>query len=247
MRTAAILPIKGLTDAKTRLAGALGSGSRQALAQAMFVDVLAALRRVPELDAIVVVTSDERALGAARVGGVVAVDDAGAVGHSAAALVGIAHARAEGAERVLLVPGDTPLLDPAEVSRLLRATADGPGVAVVPDRAGTGTNALVLAPPDAIEPSFGPGSRDRHVAAARAAGTRCRVVSVPTLLHDVDTAEDLADLAAVLSERRGSAPMTRGALNQLGRSRASGRSSGARPPRERRPAADNVRVIGAPR
>ena len=93
-------------------------------------------------------------------------------------------------------------------------------VAIVPDRHGTGTNALLLAPPDAIAPSFGPGSFERHVAAARDAGVAYAVERVPTLMFDVDTPDDLADLSGVLDECRGHAPSTRGALRQLDRSRA---------------------------
>jgi 2-phospho-L-lactate/phosphoenolpyruvate guanylyltransferase len=218
MSTIAILPVKSFGAAKQRLAPALGSGSRQALAQAMFSDVLASLRRVPGLDSVAVVTADRVAEAAARGERVRVLRDTEQSGQSAAASIGIRYALASGFERVLLVPGDTPLLDPGEVAELL---ARGDSVSIVPDRHGTGTNALVLAPPDAIEPSFGPGSRARHVAAAEAAGLPHAVEEVPTLMLDVDTREDLAVLEATLAERRGQAPSTRGALRQLGRSRAS--------------------------
>ena len=92
---------------------------------------------------------------------------------------------------------------------------------IVPDRHGEGTNALLLSPPDAIEPSFGPGSLARHVAAAEAAGVAHAVERMPTLMIDVDTGDDLAELMAILEGRRGQAPSTRGALRQLDRSRAS--------------------------
>jgi len=88
----------------------------------------------------------------------------------------------------------------------------------VGDRHGTGTNALVLSPPDAIKPSFGPDSLARHTAAAEAAGLPHRVEDVPSLAHDVDTPEDLAALAALLTETRLGAARTRGALRQLERS-----------------------------
>ena len=77
-----------------------------------------------------------------------------------------------GATRVLLVPGDCPALDPAELDELLE-DAEGvatPDVVVVPDRHGDGTNALLLTPPDAIQPAFGPGSRERHERLAQEAG-----------------------------------------------------------------------------
>ena len=83
-------------------------------------------------------------------------------------------------------------------------------VAIVPDRHGTGTNALLLAPPDVIAPSFGPGSFDRHVAAARDAGVEYAVARISALMFDVDTPDDLADLSAALDERRGQAASTRG-------------------------------------
>jgi 2-phospho-L-lactate/phosphoenolpyruvate guanylyltransferase len=217
MKTLAILPVKSFGDAKQRLAPALGAGSRQALAQAMFLDVLAALRRVSALDSVTVVTSDPVAEEAARGERVRVLRDDQEAGQSAAALIGIREALADGFERVLLVPGDTPLLDPGEVAGLLAARRP---VSIVPDRHGSGTNALVLVPPDAIEPSFGPGSLARHVTAAADAGLAHAVEEVPTLMLDVDTGDDLAALSGALAGRRGQAPSTRGALRQLDRSRA---------------------------
>jgi 2-phospho-L-lactate guanylyltransferase len=216
MRTLAILPVKSFGAAKQRLSPELGSGSRQALAQAMFTDVLTSLRRVDGLDSVAVVTGDPVADAAARGERVLVLRDTEQAGQSAAAAIGIAHALAEGFERVLLVPGDTPLLDPSEVAALLALPRR---ISIVPDRHGTGTNALVLRPPDAIEPSFGPGSLERHVALAAEAGVSSAVAEVPTLMLDVDTGADLSALIAALGERRGQAPSTRGALRQLERSR----------------------------
>ena len=126
---------------------------------------------------------------------------------------GIAAARERGAERVLAVPGDCPALDPGEVGALL-ARERGPGVVIVPDRHGSGTNALLLAPPDAIAPSFGVGSFARHAARARAAGAAIRVARLPSLELDVDTPEDLAALRDALSATTG-ARRTRAVLGGL--------------------------------
>ncbi len=214
MRTLAILPVKSFGAAKQRLAEALPAGARQALAQAMFTDVLNALRRTPGIDGIVVVTADRAAEAAASGDRVRVLHDSAEAGQSEAALIGIRHALEEGCERVVLVPGDTPLVQPGELAGLVSATR---GVVIVADRHGTGTNALVLSPPDAIEPSFGPGSFERHVAAADAADIPHRVEELRTLALDVDTPADLAELAAELEVRRGHAPSTRGALAQLDR------------------------------
>jgi 2-phospho-L-lactate/phosphoenolpyruvate guanylyltransferase len=225
MRTIAILPVKSFGAAKQRLSDALGGGARQALAQAMFADVLTSLRHVDGVDEIAVVTRDRTAEAAALASGATVVWDHEEAGQTRAALTGIAHAGAHGFERALLVPGDTPLVDAGELAALLgRAEADELDVVVVPDRHGEGTNALLLRPPDAIEPSFGPGSRERHEQAAATAGVSCGVDPLPSLVVDVDTPEDLSELATLVEERHGVAAQTQGALRQLDRSRA-------RPPR----------------
>jgi 2-phospho-L-lactate guanylyltransferase len=137
MSTIAILPVKSFGAAKQRLAPALGAGSRQALAQAMFSDVLASLRRVPGLDAVAVVTGDAVAEAAAVGERVEVLRDTEQTGQSAAALIGIRHAQSLGFERVLLVPADTPLLDPGEIASLLRrAREEQLAAVIVPDRHG---------------------------------------------------------------------------------------------------------------
>ena len=99
----------------------------------------------------------------------------------------------------------------------MRCERDEIAVAIVPDRHGTGTNALAIAPPDAFAPSFGPGSLERHVSAARDAGLVHRVEPVPSLALDVDTPEDLAARWALRDSSRRGAGRTRGALAQLER------------------------------
>jgi 2-phospho-L-lactate guanylyltransferase len=209
--------VKSFDAAKQRLADMLGTGSRKALAQAMFADVLSTLRRVPGLDQVVVVTADRAAESAAAGEGVVVLHDSVQAGQSEAALLGIRHVMDAGYDRVLLVPGDTPLIQPGELAGLIAGTR---ALVIVPDRHGTGTNALVLSPPDAILPDFGPDSFARHMAAAEAAGVPHRAAEVAGLALDVDTPEDLAELAAALEGRRGQAPSTRGALRQLARAGA---------------------------
>jgi 2-phospho-L-lactate/phosphoenolpyruvate guanylyltransferase len=215
--TVAVLPVKRFDDAKQRLDAALSPGTRRVLAEAMLADVLTALRRCVSVDRVVVVTSESGAEALARAYAADAIDDPPEPGHSPAAARGVAWALEGGARRALLVPGDCPALDPGEVDDLLAARVGASDVTVVPDRHGSGTNALVLTPPAAIAPSFGPGSRARHEAAARAAGVPCTVAEPPSLVLDVDTAEDLEALRAALAAATGGAAHTRGLLARLGR------------------------------
>ncbi len=229
MRTAAILPVKSFARAKRRLSATVEEDLRLALAAAMVADVLAALAATEAIAATFLVTREQRAGTAARASGAIVIEDVSESGQSAAAALGVRRAVAEGFERVLCVPGDCPALDPAELAGLLsgqvRREAE---VVVLPDRHGTGTNGLLLAPPEAIGPSFGPGSCERHVALAAAVGVRCRVEPLPSLSLDVDTGDDLAALREALAGIEGRAPRTRAVLEASARGPAD-RSLATRP------------------
>jgi 2-phospho-L-lactate guanylyltransferase len=192
MRTCAVLPVKRFDDAKH------------------------GLRRAQGVDKVIVVTGESGAEALARAYDAESIPDDDR-GHSHAARSGVDWALERDYDRVLLVPGDCPALDPNEVDELVRTGMSAPDVVIVPDRHGEGTNALLLAPPDAIAPSFGPGSRARHEQAAEAAGARWRIAEPRSLVLDVDTAEDLAALRAALDARTGGAAHTRGLLARLDR------------------------------
>lgn len=214
MRTVAVLPVKTFSRAKHRLSEGVGAPDRRELAEAMAADVLDALARSEALDGIVVVTAEPAAAAAAREVGARVVHDDREAGQSVAAATGVREAVAGGAERALLVPGDCPALDPGDVSALLGGPV-GPSVVIVPDRHGSGTNALLLTPPAAIAPSFGPGSFARHAARGRAAGLSVNVADLPSLSLDVDTPGDLEALAAALATRAGGARRTRELIARL--------------------------------
>jgi 2-phospho-L-lactate/phosphoenolpyruvate guanylyltransferase len=214
VNTYAILPVKRFERAKQRLGGTLSDGSRWALAEAMVTDVLVALRRAKSVDHVLVVTCEPRAESIAIGWGADVVPDREERSHSNAATLGIREAVERGATRVLLVPGDCPSLDASEVDELLGSM---PGVIVVPDRHGTGTNALVLDPPGAIAPGFGPGSCERHLDRAHEAGVHVEIQHTPSLMLDVDTGEDLEALQEALAASTGGAAHTRGMLARLGR------------------------------
>ena len=214
MRTAAILPVKSFALAKTRLGGSVAETLRAELARAMVADVLLALSETEAIAQTIVVTREDSVATAARRQGALVVRDASEEGQSAAVALGIERALVEGIERVLCIPGDCPALDPAELETLLADGAGEPGVVIVPDRHGTGTNGLLLTPPDAIAPSFGPGSCERHRALALAAGVSCRLEEPSSLLLDIDTGADLAALRRRLAGGGGRASRTRAVLGE---------------------------------
>ena len=219
MRTAAILPVKRFSAAKSRLgASGVAETLRQRLARAMVADVLQALSQMGSIELTIVVTRERTLAELAAEHGALLLADTVEDGQSAAVALGVRRALGDGIERVLCIPGDCPALDPAELDALLAAAdaraSEGAEVTIVPDRHGTGTNGLLLAPPDAIQPAFGPGSCERHASLARAAGVRCEIERPASLLLDVDTGADLAALQDRLGQTRAAAVRTRAVLGQ---------------------------------
>jgi 2-phospho-L-lactate/phosphoenolpyruvate guanylyltransferase len=215
MRTAAILPVKRFSSAKQRLGASVADPLRADLTRAMVGDVLAALHDCRTIECTIVVTSERSVAVAASEQGAIVVHDDAEASQSAAVALGVERALAEGVERVLCVPGDCPALDPAELQALLDLErADRPMVVIVPDRHGTGTNGLLLTPPDAIAPSFGPGSCERHRSLAHDAAAILHVERPQSLLLDIDTGEDLAVLRERLAGEHERAPRTRAVLER---------------------------------
>jgi 2-phospho-L-lactate guanylyltransferase len=211
LRTTAIVPVKRFREAKQRLAAGVEGERRVAIAAAMLQDVLEAIAETRAIGRTIVVSGDPLAEEIAAAASAEVVPDPSDEGHVEAALAGIARAEAEGAGRVVLLPGDCPLLEPRELEGLLTGIPES-YVAIVPDRHGEGTNALVLSPPGAIRPAFGEGSRARHVDAARAAGIPFAVEELASLALDLDTPADLVALTRELEARRGTASRTARAL-----------------------------------
>jgi 2-phospho-L-lactate/phosphoenolpyruvate guanylyltransferase len=211
LKATAVLPVKRFGAAKQRLAAGIDDERRTAAVAAMLEDVLEAIGEARSIERTIVVTGEAAAADLATSAGAEVLPDPDQGGHSGAALAGVARALELGAGCVVLLPGDCPLLDPRELERLLTGMPER-FVAVVPDRHGTGTNALALAPPEAIRPAFGEGSCARHVAAAREAGVPYAVEQLASLALDLDTPADVVALTRVLAEQPGRAKRTARAL-----------------------------------
>ncbi len=193
MRATAVVPVKRFGDAKRRLGAGIDDERRVALVAAMLEDTLEAIEGARSIERTIVVSGDPRAQEIVASSTAEVLPDPADEGHVVAALAGIARAEVDDASCVALLPGDCPLLDPKELDKLLTGIPSS-FVTVVPDRHGTGTNALVLSPPDAIRPAFGEGSCARHVAAAREADIPFAVEKLSSLALDLDTPADVIAL-----------------------------------------------------
>lgn len=214
----AIVPVRGLGDGKERLGQALDAEERETLVVGMLLETLAVLRRFPLVARVHLVSRDDSLLSlAAREGAAALAEDR--PGDLNAALRSARQAaRDDGATALLYISADLPLLSEAALSVLLDAAdaalAAGhgrPAVVIAPADVGGGTNALLVCPPTAIEPSFGPASLEAHLRAAAAAEASLQLVPEPALGFDLDTPADLerldtARLVALLE--RGSAALS---------------------------------------
>lgn len=217
-KTVAILPVKRFDRAKQRLKDHLPIELRCELAAAMVGDVLEAVGNANLLDGVAVVTHEPFALENAATIGATVIDDSSVRTHSAAAWLGIKYAIAAGFDRVLLLAGDCPLLQSADIDSLLHdgSVPAGRHVVVMPDRHLTGTNALLLTPPDIIAPAFGPGSANRHVELAINQQASVSMTRIAALEFDVDTEDDLTALQNEIARCQTAAIRTQGVLVKLG-------------------------------
>jgi 2-phospho-L-lactate guanylyltransferase len=185
--------VKGFAGAKARLAPALSPGERATLARAMAVHTMGVVA-ASGIGPVYVVTNDRDVSDLAAARGLGVLHDDGYDHSSAMRAVG-ARAMAAGADRLVTLAADLPLLTPGDVVALCETVAPGTFV-IGPDRAGTGTNAIAVDAPT-FPFSFGPGSRERHITIADELGLRVIVLEREGLALDVDEPTDLDHLAAL--------------------------------------------------
>lgn len=201
--TLAVVPMQRLELAKSRLAGRLTHDERRDLVITLLAHVLDALHSANLVDAVLVVTPDQEVATRARSSGAEALPQhVSEPGLNPAIRLVQAEAIRRGAGSLLVVLGDLPLLNGEEVDALIEMASEQAGITAAPDRHGSGTNALLLRPPDAIEPGFGVDSLRRHREAAARRGIALREHRSPGFAFDVDTADDLAALEMLRWSRR---------------------------------------------
>lgn len=188
-----LIPIKTLSQCKTRLAGALGDARRRALVEVMLRNVTDAARAARNVDGVMLIGPDEFGLG------LPALPDPGA-GLNAALRAGAAAQPAE-ASRLIILAGDLPFVAQAEIEGLAGLAPDM--AAIAPDRAGAGTNALSLPLPAAagFAFQFGEGSFAAHCKEIARLGLGLEIVRAHGLALDVDEPADLDAVSALITAR----------------------------------------------
>ena len=192
MRVFAVVPVKDLWGTKSRLKPILDPGARAGLTLYMMGRVVSAISGAG-VENVCVVSPDRLVLAEATERGATPLLQESR-GLNPALEEGRRWAMERGGSSLLVLPADLPLIDAEDVSVVLESVGGAPSMTISPDGAHSGTNALLLRPPDVLPFVFGPGSYEAHLWAARERGLDIRVWERPHLAFDLDTAEDLARL-----------------------------------------------------
>ncbi|MBS1849951.1 MAG: 2-phospho-L-lactate guanylyltransferase [Acidobacteria bacterium] len=194
-----LLPIKNLANAKQRLAPVLNQTDRTQLAHAMLRDILETLagwRKMP----VSLVTSDSFAIYLAGEFGFDVIIDYANISETDAIERATGLCESRQIESTLVIPGDIPLIEAAELDEILSAAPEK-GSVLVPASDRRGTNAALRRPAGLFPLRFGNDSFQPHYAAARTTEQPCVVLSLSGIALDIDQPADLVELAQAPGER----------------------------------------------
>jgi 2-phospho-L-lactate guanylyltransferase len=199
MKYNALIPVKSLSTAKSRLASSLTQLQRESLVLDMFHHVLRVLLASEIFDKVSVVSSDKQMLEKAYLWGAQAVVEE-YHGHNQALHAAALREISEGVTTLLTISADLPLLTTQEIHCFFKQSLQH-DVVLAPSRDGTGTNAIMVHPPLAVPYVFGPGSLQSYVDAATQKHLSYSKFHSIGLALDIDTIDDL-DEAEVLNSKR---------------------------------------------
>jgi 2-phospho-L-lactate guanylyltransferase len=194
MTVTALIPVKGFRNAKQRLSPLWGAAQREVLAETMFCDVLGAVIRTRGLSATCVVTGDDKVADIAASLGANVMREGAETGETDAVDYARGELKKAGCEAVLILPGDVPLVQSADIEQVLAQVPEGttaPFALLVPSHDRMGTNALLLAPPDIITLRFGYDSFSFHMSQVSAQGLPLRFIENERIALDIDEPKDL--------------------------------------------------------
>ncbi|MEK9162191.1 MAG: 2-phospho-L-lactate guanylyltransferase, partial [Chloroflexota bacterium] len=188
----AIVPVKPLKRAKSRLASVLSVEEREAFSRMLLTHTLDVVAQVSDIEKILVVSRDTTVLRIAREHDARTVTESGAPELNAALTRAANLAASFGADAVLVVSTDLPLMTPFDLEAMI-ASADSShsSIVIAPDRHDASTNAIFMRPPRIVPFVFGPDSFAHYTSLAKDRGIEAYIHRAQGLMWDVDTPEDL--------------------------------------------------------
>ncbi len=187
----AIIPVKPLVRAKTRLSAVLTPQQRSDLAENLLRHVLQTVRTVPQVAGTLVISRDNKVLAIARDFGAHTIQEAGQLELNSALMRATQAVAGWKGGAVLILPADLPLVAADDLSAMIDMGRNGTTVVIATDQNSDGTNAMLVRPPGLFTYAYGPGSFERHKLAAQSAGATVKTYASDRLALDIDLPEDL--------------------------------------------------------
>lgn len=206
----AIIPVKPLVRAKSRLQSVLNVEERQQLAERLLRHVIQVVKQTPGLTGALVISRDTRALALARDAGAHTVQESGAPELNSALMRATQVIAGWRGGAVLILPADLPLIAPEDIAHILELGEANNTVVIATDEREDGTNALFIRPPGLIPYAYGPGSYARHIQLAQERGATVHVVRSERLMLDIDVPADLERYYSLNGNGESAAALTAG-------------------------------------
>lgn len=187
----AVIPVKPLNRAKSRLAEVLSAEQRYLFALAMYQQVLRVASSVRQLSGVLVISRDTKALALAREQNARTIQETSSSELNPALTRATEMAKFLRASAVLILPADLPFITSEDVEKMVEMGRSEPCVVIATDRDKDGTNAMLVRPTGLFPYSYGDGSFVRHVASARGAGAAVQIYQSDTIALDIDVPADL--------------------------------------------------------
>jgi 2-phospho-L-lactate guanylyltransferase len=197
-----VVPVKRLSAAKSRLAPRLTLSQRRELVCSLLTRTLGILASEKRIAGILVVGRDSTVRMIAANHGAIFVQEKTNDGLNRALARAAREAVRRGADAIMVLPADLPLMKPSDIAGALKPGGKPPFVRIAPDHTGHGTNLLIAAPPGLIRYSFGEDSFRRHAAAGRRAGAKVSVIRRASLAQDLDCPEDLVRMESTKGTKK---------------------------------------------
>jgi len=186
------IPVKKLSESKTRLSSILSLEERQELVRRMLEEVLGTVIQSDMVGRILVICCDARLVEGIRSPKVEMIREEDSQGLNVALRGAVVHSMQRGASSLLILPADIPLIEKDDVEEIISSTLDR-GVVIVPSKDDLGTNALMLTPPDVMHPAFGSDSFLSHISLAKIRGIRINALRLERVSLDIDTSEHVRE------------------------------------------------------
>jgi 2-phospho-L-lactate guanylyltransferase len=190
MNSWAILPVKPLSQSKTRLSHILSQAERETLTQYLLEHTIKTLQASDAINHILVVSRDARVLQTAQRYRTLTFTESAPYELKTAVTQATKYATLQAVDRILIIPADLPFLQAHEIQAILDKGSSSEDCIICPDEKQNGTNALIIPPSTNFKFQYGPNSYHKHLIEAERLNLAIQTITTPGISFDLDTEAD---------------------------------------------------------